>query len=95
MKLPELKLRVGKHRPIEWPCLELQPRVRMLILAFSFLLFSQNTFAQEQEITGTVKDTEGVPLPGASVVVKGTTTGTQTDFDGNYTINANDGCLVI
>ncbi|MFS4493435.1 SusC/RagA family TonB-linked outer membrane protein [Maribacter sp. 2308TA10-17] len=38
-------------------------------------------------VTGTVSDANG-PLPGASVVVKGTTNGTQTDFEGNFTLNA-------
>ena len=42
--------------------------------------------AKAQEVSGTVSDANG-PLPGASVVVLGTTNGTQTDFDGNYTIN--------
>ncbi len=42
----------------------------------------------QTNITGTVKDATGTPLPGASVLVKGTTNGTQTDFDGNYTIQA-------
>lgn len=37
-------------------------------------------------ITGTVVDNEGLPLPGASILVKGTTTGTTTDFDGNFEI---------
>lgn len=43
----------------------------------------------QQTVTGTVTDDLGAPLPGANVVVKGTTNGTQTDFDGNYTITAN------
>jgi len=42
--------------------------------------------AQEVTVSGTVTDANG-PLPGASVVVQGTTTGTQTDFDGNYTLD--------
>ncbi len=42
----------------------------------------------QNTISGTVTDADGAPLPGASVLVKGTTNGTQTDFDGNYTINA-------
>ncbi|MEM9075830.1 MAG: TonB-dependent receptor [Bacteroidota bacterium] len=48
-----------------------------------------------QTVSGTVSDASG-PLPGASVVVKGTTNGTQTDFDGNYTLNdvASDAVLV-
>ncbi len=41
----------------------------------------------QSSVTGTVTDADGTPLPGANVLVKGTTTGTQTDFDGNYTIN--------
>ncbi|NNE76469.1 MAG: SusC/RagA family TonB-linked outer membrane protein, partial [Pricia sp.] len=41
----------------------------------------------ESTITGTVTDETGSPLPGASIVEKGTTNGTQTDFDGNYTLN--------
>ena len=48
-------------------------------------------WSQEKTVSGAVTDAQGVPLPGASVVVQGTTTGTQTDFDGNYTITANDG----
>lgn len=43
----------------------------------------------QSTITGTITDSDGAPLPGANVIVKGTTNGTQTDFDGNYTINAN------
>ncbi|SMC46900.1 SusC/RagA family TonB-linked outer membrane protein [Cellulophaga tyrosinoxydans] len=54
-----------------------------LIMSFSF--------AQEKTITGNVTDQSGLPLPGVSVVVVGTTSGTQTDFDGNYSINANVG----
>lgn len=42
--------------------------------------------AQVKEVTGLVKDEVGNPLPGANVLVKGTTIGTQTDFDGNFRI---------
>ncbi len=44
--------------------------------------------AQTRKITGTVTDEATSPLPGVNVVVKGTTTGTQTDFDGNYELMA-------
>ncbi|MEL6974755.1 MAG: SusC/RagA family TonB-linked outer membrane protein [Bacteroidota bacterium] len=47
--------------------------------------------AQEKSITGTVLDQDGLPLPGVSVVIVGTTTGTQTDFDGNYAMTASVG----
>ena len=57
-----------------------------LLLAFSM----QFSFAQEKTITGVVSDATG-PLPGASVVVQGTTRGTQTDIDGRYSISASTG----
>ncbi len=47
------------------------------------------------QITGIVLDDEGAPLPGASVVVKGTTTGATTDFDGNFSINAEVGDTLV
>lgn len=57
-----------------------------LLLALSM----QFSFAQEKTVTGVVSDKTG-PLPGANVVVKGTTNATQTDFDGKYTIKAKQG----
>lgn len=59
-----------------------------ITLLKSFLLFGAILcFGQlkAQDVSGTVSDATG-PLPGASVLVKGTTNGTQTDFDGNYTL---------
>ncbi|WP_318310404.1 SusC/RagA family TonB-linked outer membrane protein [Flagellimonas crocea] len=47
--------------------------------------------AQERSISGTVTAQDGLPLPGVSIVVVGTTNGTQTDFDGNYSISASVG----
>ena len=49
----------------------------------------QTGFAQN--ITGNVTDENGVPHPGANVVIEGTTQGVSTDFDGNYTIAASQG----
>jgi TonB-dependent SusC/RagA subfamily outer membrane receptor len=51
----------------------------------------QLTFAQEKTISGVVSDENGLPLPAATVLVKGTSNGTSTDFDGNYSITANTG----
>ncbi|KAB7531606.1 SusC/RagA family TonB-linked outer membrane protein [Flagellimonas olearia] len=58
-----------------------------LLLAFVVHL----SFAQDKTITGTVTDADGLPLPGVNIVVEGTTNGTQTDFDGNYSISASQG----
>ena len=55
-----------------------------------FLAASMIAFAQSS-ITGTVSDADGSPLPGATVVVQGTSSGVTTDFDGNYSINASSG----
>lgn len=58
-----------------------------LVLAF----FVQVTVAQEKTVTGTVTDESGLPLPGVNVLVQGTNTGTQTNFDGEYSIRVNQG----
>ncbi|MCM4152368.1 TonB-dependent receptor [Arenibacter sp. N53] len=47
------------------------------------------------QVTGSVLDEEGTPLPGASIVIKGTTTGATTDFDGNFTIEATMGDILV
>jgi len=60
--------------------------IMTLLLAFVV----QISFAQERTITGTVSDESGA-LPGVSVLIEGTTSGTETDFDGNYSIEANSG----
>ena len=57
--------------------------LKRLLLFGAFICFSA---LSAQTVSGTVSDISG-PLPGASVVVKGTTNGTQTDFDGNYSID--------
>ncbi|WP_409557575.1 SusC/RagA family TonB-linked outer membrane protein [Allomuricauda sp. SCSIO 65647] len=59
------------------------------------LLFAATAQSQEKTITGTVVDEGGIPLPGVNIVVEGTTTGTQTDFDGNYAISASEGQVLI
>lgn len=66
-----------------------------LILTFFLALTVQLTIAQEKTITGTVTGEDGIPLPGVNVLIKGTTTGVQTDFDGNYTITAPDGSVLV
>ncbi|MEN8858679.1 MAG: SusC/RagA family TonB-linked outer membrane protein [Flavobacteriaceae bacterium] len=64
------------------------------ILTLLLALVVQISFAQEKTISGTVSEASGV-LPGVSVSIKGTTEGTETDFDGKYSIKANTGAILI
>ncbi|MBE9488957.1 MAG: SusC/RagA family TonB-linked outer membrane protein [Bacteroidetes bacterium] len=60
-----------------------------LFTAILMLFFVQSSFGQSKTISGTVTEKiSGQPLPGVNVVIEGTTTGGVTDFDGNYSINA-------
>ena len=61
------------------------------MLALFMALVVQFAFAQEKTVSGTVSDASGLPLPGTTVLVKGTSSGTSTDFDGNYSITVNQG----
>ena len=65
----------------------------ILTLLLAFVV--QLTFAQEKTISGTVSDNSGLPLPGVNIIVKGTNSGTQSDFDGNYTVNADVGQTIV
>ncbi len=66
-------------------------------LLFVALFFVTATILAQTKVTGTVVDENNQPLPGASVLEKGTKNGTETDFDGKFTLNAssNSGVLVI
>ena len=64
-------------------------------LLIFILLCCFSGFAQQQTISGVITDDQDMPLPGASVLIKGTTTGTQTDFDGNYSIEATNGDTLV
>lgn len=64
---------------------------KVLLMFIVGLFLSVNTFAQQI----VVKDTTGEPIIGANVIVKGTTNGTITDFDGNFLLNANKGDIII
>ncbi|MDA9025963.1 SusC/RagA family TonB-linked outer membrane protein [Flavobacteriaceae bacterium] len=61
----------------------------ILTLLLAFVV--QISFAQEKKVSGTVSDDNGLPLPGSTIIIKGSTSGVSTDFDGNYSINANVG----
>ena len=66
--------------------------MKKTILTFVALIASTVAFAQAG---GTITDEQSNPLPGASVVVKGTTTGATTNFDGNFSIDANQGDVLV
>ena len=53
-----------------------------MVMLIAFISYGQST------VTGTVTDDSGVPLPGATIVVKGTNNGVSSDFDGNFSIEA-------
>lgn len=53
-------------------------------------LFSLGTYAQSSTVSGTVIAEDGLPLPGATILLKGTSTGASTDFDGNFSIQLTD-----
>tara|TARA_R110001606_G_scaffold263212_1_gene411861 strand:- start:1768 stop:4947 length:3180 start_codon:yes stop_codon:yes gene_type:complete len=63
-------------------------------LTLFLALVVQITFAQEKTVSGTVSETSG-PLPGVSVSVKGTVNGTETDFNGKYTIKTKPGDMLV
>ncbi|GAA4300233.1 SusC/RagA family TonB-linked outer membrane protein [Aestuariibaculum suncheonense] len=68
-------------------------KLRLLVIAI-LLCFSSISWAQDT-VSGVVKDPNEVPIPGANIIIKGTRSGGSTDFDGNYSINANVGDVLV
>jgi len=64
----------------------------LILLGFCFGI---SNFMSAQTVTGTVTDDSSLPLPGVTIVIKGTTTGAVTDFDGNYSISASNGDVLV
>ena len=63
---------------------------KLLILVLGVFFVSLQAFAQQKTVTGKVTDDEGLPLPGASISIKGSTTGgTSSRVDGTYSILTN------
>jgi TonB-linked SusC/RagA family outer membrane protein len=78
--------------------------VNMLFLGGNYLrlslillmcILSNNLSAQQNLISGKVVDNAGMPIPGANVVIKGTTQGVQTDFDGKFSIDASSKSILV
>ncbi len=63
-------------------------RLKLIAVAFGLMLFSMQLFAQEKQVTGTVTDTDGLPLPGVTIKKKGLNSAAQTNSDGTYAVNA-------
>ncbi|MCK0133867.1 MULTISPECIES: TonB-dependent receptor [Arenibacter] len=68
---------------------------KLKFLMFVFVIGTSMTSWAQTTITGTVSDEQNVPLPGATVLEKGTKNGTTTDFDGNFTIQVSDESAIL
>ena len=60
-----------------------------------FLSLAISVTAYAQQITGSVSDDNGIPLPGASIVIQGTSDGVTSDFDGNFSIDTAQGSTLV
>ena len=78
------KVRVSNHSSFKM----------LSMLLSSLFLFAIMSVSAQKTITGSVSDSNG-PLPGASVVVQGTNSGTTSDFDGNFSISVDDGAILL
>lgn len=66
------------------------------LFLIAFMLVSTFCFAQDIEVSGKVTEAAtGLPMPGVSVAIKNTTTGTTSDMDGNYSIKAPKGSVIV
>nr|WP_321353673.1 TonB-dependent receptor [uncultured Draconibacterium sp.] len=73
----------------------IRKNLKVVLFLFAMLSFSLG-YAQVKTVTGTVSDAgNGEPLPGVTIVVKGTTQGTITDFDGNFSIDVEQGQTIV
>ena len=66
-----------------------------VILTLILALVVHISFAQDKTISGAVTDNTGLPLPGVNIIVKGTSTGTQSDFDGKFSIKTKVGSELV
>ncbi|WP_179020654.1 SusC/RagA family TonB-linked outer membrane protein [Winogradskyella forsetii] len=69
--------------------------MKAFVINFLLLMFFGQLAFSQDPITGIVTDTNGVPLPGASVLIKNTSRGQSTDIDGKYSINATKGEILV
>lgn len=70
--------------------------MKKILLLFSFMLVSYGSLLAQRTVTGKVSDpSDGSPLPGVNILEKGTSNGTVTDIDGNYSISVSDDATLI
>jgi hypothetical protein len=87
------KLLSNLNEAVPWLNIGVQ---RLLILVSVILLTPIWLMGQQQTVSGTITDDTGEPVPGANILIKGTSTGTVSDFDGNYSLNvSSEDVLVI
>src|SRR5690606_25048955 len=70
-------------------------RIKQMYLLWCMVLVPFVHFAQITVQGAVVDAMNGDPLPGVSIIIKGTTLGTATDFDGNYTLQADSGAILV
>lgn len=68
---------------------------RILLLSLMFLAATAFNALAQRTVSGTITDDTGESLPGVNVVIKGTTSGTTTDLDGNYRLQVDDGAVLV
>ena len=87
----------GRNKPFKYTIINLKKPFMMkmylkrVVLALPMLLLSAGVFAQAHDVKGKVLDEEQMPIPGANVIVKGTTNGTITAGNGEFLMKAADG----
>ncbi|MGK0447633.1 MAG: iron complex outermembrane receptor protein [Polaribacter sp.] len=71
-------------------------RIKKAICVFVFIIFSMVSLAQQVNVSGTITDKKlNSTLPGVSILIKGTTIGSSSDFNGDYTIKATTGDVLV
>ena len=68
---------------------------KVFLTLWAVLYFSVGVFAQQITVNGVVQDTQGEPIIGANILVKGTSNGTITDLDGNFQLTADADALLV
>lgn len=75
--------------------IKLKDRVALFLTLVLCLTFPVQAWAQKQTVTGTVIEQNGEPVIGATIMEKGTSNGTTTDIDGNFTINVEPKATIV